>query len=483
MHTHVHFENSVLFPAAVEMAGANEPLKVSECGGNPDMVGGDAALVEETPPPKAPSMPAHSTPTHRLFNRETTRTNQSIMACKHSNQALRAAAPDYWALVDAGEPFRILFPLGALTGIIGVALWPLYVWKILPTYPGLMHSRIMIMGFLTSFVVGFLGTAFPRLLDVPRLRSPLAIAFAFAIFLGVAAHFTGATLGGDILFTGTLLSLVATLAGRFPQRKDVPPPAFVLVAGGLLCGIIGGAIQVIAGLRPDVLPDLAYPLGRLLLHQGYLLLPIMGIGAFLLPRFFGLPNRQNFPESLSLPPGWIPRALFAATCGLVVVAGFVLEAKGMVRAGMAARALGLLVYFLREVPIHQAKFSGGSLALGLRLAMLSLPMGYALMAVWPEHGFSFIHVVMISGFSLLTFIVASRVVYGHSGQAGKFQTRLKPVLTLIVFVMLAMLTRVSADWMPAIRLSHYGYAGLSWIAGVIVWIWSVLPGVTRADGE
>lgn len=405
------------------------------------------------------------------------------MACKHSNQALRAAAPDFRALVDAGEPFRILFPLGTIIGIIGVALWPLYVWKVLPDYPGLMHSRIMIMGFLTSFVVGFLGTAFPRFLDVPRVRAPLSFAFTLAIAAGTIAHLLGATLTGDLLFTSTLLALVATLASRFPKRKDVPPPAFVLVAGGLACGMAGGVIQIMAALRPEMLPDLAYPLGRLLVHQGYLLLPIMGIGAFLLPRFFGLPNRQNFPESLTLPPGWIPRALFAVTCGLVVLASFVLEAKGMVRAGMAARAAGLLVYFLREVPIHQAKFSGGSLALGLRLALLSIPLGYVLMAMWPQHVYSFIHIVVISGFSLITFIVASRVVYGHGGQAEKFQARIKPVLVMIALVMLAMLTRVTADWMPAIRMSHYGYAGVSWIAGVIIWMWSVLPGVTRADGE
>ena len=405
------------------------------------------------------------------------------MACKHSNQSLRAAAPDFRALVDAGEPFRLLFPLGTLIGIIGVALWPLYVWKVLPDYPGIMHSRVMIMGFLTSFVVGFLGTAFPRLLDVPRIRGPLTLGFAFLIAGASIAHLVGATLVGDIVFTSALAMLVATLVLRFPQRKDVPPPAFVLVGFGLASGIAGGAVQIIAALRPEILPDLAYPLGRMLLHQGFLLFPIMGIGAFLLPRFFGLPNRQNFPESLSLPPGWIPRASFAATCGLVVLAGFVLEAKGYVRAGMAARAAGLLVYFLREVPIHQAKFSGGSLALGLRLAMLSIPLGYILMAIWPEHSYSFIHIVVISGFSLLTFIVASRVVYGHSGQAEKFQARLKPVLALIALIMLAMLTRVSADWMPAIRLSHYAYAGVSWIAGVIVWMWSVLPGVTRADEE
>jgi uncharacterized protein involved in response to NO len=405
------------------------------------------------------------------------------MACKHSNQTLRAAAPDFRALVDAGEPFRILFPLGTLIGIIGVGLWPLYVWKIQPSYPGLMHSRIMIMGFLTSFVVGFLGTAFPRLLDVPRVKGVLSLAFAIAISAGTIAQLLGATLAGDILFTSTLLLLVATLASRFPKRKDVPPPAFVLVAFGMASGLAGGTIQIISALRPEALPDLAYPLGRLLLHQGYLLFPIMGIGAFLLPRFFGLPNRQNFPESLSLPPGWIPRAIFAATCGMVVLAGFVLEAKGFVRAGMAARAMGLLGYFLREVPIHQAKFSGGSLALGLRIALLSIPLGYILMAVWPEHSYSFIHIVVISGFSLLTFIVASRVVYGHSGQAEKFQARLKPVIGLIMLILLAMLTRVSADWMPALRLNHYGYAGLSWIAGVVVWMCTVLPGVTRADEE
>jgi hypothetical protein len=34
--------------------------EVSECGGNPDSVGGDTALGSESPSPKAPSMPAHS---------------------------------------------------------------------------------------------------------------------------------------------------------------------------------------------------------------------------------------------------------------------------------------------------------------------------------------------------------------------------------------------------------------------------------------
>ncbi len=34
---------------------------------------------------------------------------------------------------------------------------------------------------------------------------------------------------------------------------------------------------------------------------------------------------------------------------------------------------------------------------------------------------------------------------------------------------LAMATRVSADWMPDVRPSHEAYASLAWVAAVSVW--------------
>jgi len=91
--------------------------------------------------------------------------------------------------------------------------------------------------------------------------------------------------------------------------------------------------------------------------------------------------------------------------------------------------------------------------------------------------------LFISGFSLLVFIVASRVVLGHSGQSEKFRATLWSVLILTALVTLAMLTRVSADWMPAIQLSHYAYAAVAWAAGVLVWMIFILPGVRRKDEE
>jgi uncharacterized protein involved in response to NO len=57
------------------------------------------------------------------------------------------------------EPFRLFFPIGLLLGIVGVALWPLYYAGFATTYPGTMHARLMVEGFMASFIIGFLGTA------------------------------------------------------------------------------------------------------------------------------------------------------------------------------------------------------------------------------------------------------------------------------------------------------------------------------------
>ncbi|NJO54100.1 MAG: NnrS family protein [Bacteroidales bacterium] len=383
-----------------------------------------------------------------------------------------------------GEPFRLLFPVGVLLGLYGVAMWPLHIWAGAAMYPGQFHARIMIQGFLSAFVIGFLGTALPRLLETPKVRLGESLAYALGLCGAAGLHASGRMPTGDLVFLITMGLFVGHLALRGAIfRKDVPPPGFVLVALGMACALAGTGLLLVAQEVPQALPDPLPVLGRLLLHQGYLLFPVMGIGAFLLPRFFGLPSRQSFPASTGLPPGWLGRAGFALFCGGVVLAGFVLEAFGEPRWGNGLRAGGVLFYFLREVPAHRAGFGGGALALGLRLALASIPIAYGLMAAWPERTSSFLHVLFISGFSLLTLIVASRVVLGHSGRSASFRAWLWPVLVMTGLVVLAMLTRVSADWMPQMRQSHYAYAAVAWMAGVAAWSVGILPGLARPDEE
>lgn len=383
--------------------------------------------------------------------------------------------PGYWALIAAGEPYRVLFPIGLILGILGISLWPAYVWNLINFYPSQIHARIMIEGFLSCFVIGFLGTAFPRLLEVRRFSLEESLSWSVAIVGASMFHLFGKALWGDYLFTLSLILLIGSLLVRFRTRKDTPPPGFVLVILGLLCALFGGAAQVVLQLWPDFLSSNSASFFRLILNQGYLLLPVMGIGAFLIPRFFGLPNKQDFPESRSLPTGWIPRALFALTCGCLVLISFYLESIGYLRAGYGLRAFSIVLYFFRELPIHQAKFNQGSLALAMRIALASIPLGYLLMAIWPSQQAAFIHVVFISGFSLLTLTVASRVILGHSGRSQLFKFPMKSIYVMTGLLCFAMLTRVSADWMPNIRMSHLGYAAIVWLIGVIVWAVKFMP--------
>lgn len=386
--------------------------------------------------------------------------------------------PRYFQLIDSGEPFRLLFPLGALMGVLGVLLWPAFVWTGAP-YPLLAHKGIMIQCFLGSFVIGFLGTALPRLLDVSKLGLHASLGIAAAILLIAALHLMRWHRMADLSFLLLMLFFLGSLLWRAKRRKDVPPPGFILVLVGMGCALLGVSLQLITNTWPQALPPQCFLLGKRFLQQGFLLLPIMGIGAFLLPRFFDLPSHQNFPESLNPPPGWWPRAGFAAGCGLVVVASFPLEAWGFYRTAWLLRAIGILVYFYREVPVHLAAFGHGSLAWSLRIALASIPLGYFAMALLPARQMTLIHIVFITGFTLLTFTVATRVVLGHSGQSAKFARPLKSIAVMAVLFVSAMATRVSADWMAGVRLTHYAYASLAWVAAVLIWAIAILPGVAR----
>src|SRR5438045_9407563 len=98
------------------------------------------------------------------------------------------------------EPFRVFFPEGVLAGVLGVSLWPLYVFKAIALYPGQAHARIMAYGLFGAFIFGFLGTAMPRMLSAPPLGTRnvftlLGVHLAMVIAFAVQKIFFG-----DVLF-------------------------------------------------------------------------------------------------------------------------------------------------------------------------------------------------------------------------------------------------------------------------------------------
>lgn len=380
------------------------------------------------------------------------------------------------------EPFRIFFPLGVLVAIAGVSLWPLYFAGVFRLYPGIIHARLMMEGFLGAFVVGFLGTAAPRLTGTAHLTRG-ELGSLLALYAGaIGMQMTGRSFAGDAIFLGLLLAFALRLGRRFAQRRDLPPPSFALVAFGFF-NAIAASVLLLIGAAGEGHPRCAV-LGTMLLHQGFVLYLILGIGGFLLPRFLKLPPKPEFPESRTPPPGWRRAALFAASIGGVLLASFIFEAfTGATRAAALVRFVAAAVFLAAEIPAHRSTAPRLTIILCLRAALIFILFGLLFPVFWPVQRVAGMHVVFLGGFSLITFTVATRVVLGHSGFGHLFPTRLPFLIGTAVLLVGGMLLRVLGDFLVVQRGSLLSDASCLWILAAGVWSWRVLPKVRIADPE
>ncbi|MEO8350643.1 MAG: NnrS family protein [Chthoniobacteraceae bacterium] len=395
--------------------------------------------------------------------------------------ANHSPAPSFWAMCCA-EPFRVFFPLGLLAGIAGLSLWPMFFWGVLRTYPALVHSRLMIEGFMAAFILGFLGTAGPRLLSA-RHFSGTELGSALTLYLAtLGAHLSGRLWLGDALFLALLLTFVTIFSKRFVARGELPPPNFVLVGCGMLSAIVGTALVLIAISRGDA--PRTYLLGTLLLEQGFVLLPLLGVGVFLFPRFLGVPFGGELEELRKWTPWWKRKALLAAGAATVIAASFVIESSGFLRLGGVLRFLAAALYIATQMPsvltFRRAPFAGQC----IRAAVWLLLAGLLWPVFLPAFRVAGLHLVFIGGFMLTAFTVATRVILGHSGQAHLFSRRLPFLVTTSVLLVAGMATRVGADFMPgAARNVHLIYAALLCMAAAIVWAIRLVPRVVIPDAD
>ncbi len=386
------------------------------------------------------------------------------------------------SFMDLGrEPFRIFFPAGVLAGIVGVSLWPLYFAHVLEFYPGLGHARIMAYGLFGGFIFGFLGTAMPRMLSANPVRVVEVIPLVLLHTAMVASFAATKVFVGDVLFLVLLAAFVSCVALRVKERKDTPPPGFVLV--GLAFGSVTVGSVLSLALHDRETDVFWITLQRLLSYQGFVLLPILGIGPFLLPRFFGIQSQHDFPEALVPVAGWLKKAIIALISGGLIIRSFVVEAMGWPRMAHAMRFGTTLVYLFVEMPFHRAPRATNALGASIRIAFLGIVAGFLAVSLFPAYRVSLLHLTLIGGFAVLTFVVATRVVFGHSGNMDRLKGRNAWLLVAVALMLFGMATRISGDFWPKVLASHYIYGALLWIAGLLLWAVYVLPKVLVVEKE
>jgi hypothetical protein len=56
-----------------------------------------------------------------------------------------------------------------------------------------------------------------------------------------------------------------------------------------------------------------------------------------------------------------------------------------------------------------------------------------------------------------------------------FRKRLRFLIGALALLLVAMITRVAADFILPARNSHLAYAALIWLVAAIVWAWALVP--------
>jgi hypothetical protein len=112
----------------------------------------------------------------------------------------------------------------------------------------------------------------------------------------------------------------------------------------------------------------------------------------------------------------------------------------------------------------------GSIPRALLIAVVSLLVGLIVIAAQPHRLMTWLHLVFISGYGLLVLNIAARVMLGHSGQGPLIYARSRASHWITGLALLAMGTRISADLLPRMQLTHYAYAALTWIALTVIWL-------------
>ena len=350
-------------------------------------------------------------------------------------------------------------------GFWGALVWVLFYFNIIE-YPGALHPEIMMGGFLLSFVLGFLGTAAPKFTNsFPATSTEIKISLLLVFFLFVSQFFPG-----ELYFRFSCLSvfifLIYFLQIRFRKRTANPPTPFILVGVGVIIGTLGSALLILSKL--NLVSDGFYMLGRLFFFQGYILSFVLGIGSRLIPSLLG----HAPPPNMAQKGMSVTTYLFLGLCFLFTYFAQIFINENL---GLYLRVAIVIFIALASWKIYLLPKRKAIHAYGLWLSCVFMVIGYVSAAFFETYAIHFMHLFYISGLSLMTIMVASRVTLSHGSHDMMIEVSSKPLLIIISLFILAALTRLSAGFLPNIYFNHLFYAASVWLVGLVGWGYLFLP--------
>lgn len=371
------------------------------------------------------------------------------------------------------DAYRYFFPAGWLLGLWGVLLWILFPWNLV-TYPGLHHPEIMMGGFFLCFVCGFLMTAAPRFTETfgptageQRTAFTLLVGLFLSLLPQKKSYFFAVVIA---LF----VFLVFYMMRRFLQRKSNPPDSFLFVGFGIGSGIIGALILFLAEFF-DV-PIEIYGLGRLFFLQAYVLCLILGVGSRLIPALLGSAPLPT--EALKTKP----QLKLFTILAILFLFSFAVEVTPYKMAAYILRAALVSFIAVKFWTLHLLPKRKAFQSYWLWSSGWFLVLGQWGLLLFPDQRIHILHVILVSGLGLMTVMIATRVALSHGKHDMQIENKSKILFIGAGLLALAGLTRLSAGFAPQIYQSHLLYAAYTWIIGLLLWGFLMIPKVICIKG-
>ncbi len=352
------------------------------------------------------------------------------------------------------NPYRLFFLLGTLGLFAGLAVWVVFGFYSNEYYLGKMHAHYMIGIFLLCFVIGFLMTAIPRMSASPGSSAkefifqllPMLAAVIFGLFESMETYFFLSLVAG-------LLVLFRFCVSRIISCPHMIPDVFPMVIMSLLSGLVG-AIFLIFG-QPEI--------GGKLFYLNMILGLCVGVGSKLIPMIL----RLGCSNSYGAGEMWLIGISLAGSCFI--------EAYWKESVGSFFRFMILLMVFFRYWRGHRFSGFNSSVAIGVRVSAFSIVMGTFGLWYFSDYRLESLHLLYISGFGLLTLMVASRVILSHGNYDLSLEFRNWFIKIPIALIILAALTRMSAVFVEGGYERHLAYAALTFLVAGTLWAVYFLP--------
>lgn len=386
-----------------------------------------------------------------------------------------------------------MFLAGTLQGVLTLAWWVFdlaarsggtggLAWTV---PPGWAHAFLMIYGFFSFFIFGFLFTTFPNWMNGEKIKPRYFMNSCLLMVTGSALFYAGLATGKTIMAAGVVLLLAGFSVGIFALlgvllRADKQDKRHSIAASG---GLFGGWLGIFSYLLWLLSEDSMLREFSRIAGIWFFILPIIMTVSHRMIPFFSSRVLENY---VLVRPYWILWLMIACSAGHGVLQlpetgpryTWLPDFPLAVSAAYLSLTWGLLrsfrVHLLAVLHIAFAWLPVAMLLYGLQSLALFISGGGS----WVL-GLAPLHALGIGYFAGMVLGMASRVTLGHSGRP-----LVMDQFTWQIFLgfQFAALFRILPDILAAIfpatagmGLGLYLLAGLAWLVRFTLWATRFAP--------